>query len=53
MSLSLDSAVVWSQASDFVNNLWPIFIIPMGIIFGVGLLNFILKTIRGALTKVA
>lgn len=49
MSLNLDFSQVWTQASDFVNNLWPIFVIPLGIVLGVGILNFIVKALKGAL----
>jgi hypothetical protein len=49
MSLSLDFSQVWTQASDFVNNLWPVFMIPLGIILGVGILNFVVKALKGAL----
>lgn len=52
MSLSLDFAEVWTQASDFVNNLWPVFVIPIGIVFGVGILNFVVKAVKGALSSI-
>ena len=51
MSLSLDFSAVWTQASDFVNNLWPVFVIPMGIVLGVGILNFVVKALKGALSQ--
>lgn len=50
MSLSLDFSQVWTEASTFVNNMWPIFVIPLGLILGVGILNFIIKTLKGALS---
>lgn len=49
MSLSLDFSQIWTQASDFVNNLWPVFMVPLGFILGIGILNFIIKALRGAL----
>lgn len=49
MSLDLDFGQIWSQASDFVNNLWPIFVIPLGMILGIGILSFIVKTVKQAL----
>lgn len=49
MSLSLDFNDVWAQASSFVNNLWPVFVIPIGLLLGVGMLNFIMKALKGAL----
>lgn len=52
MSLSLDFAEIWTQANSFVNNLWPIFVIPIGIVFGVGILNFIVHEVKGALNAI-
>lgn len=52
MSLSLDFTQVWTQASSFVNNLWPVFVIPLGILLGVGILNFIVRAMKGALTHI-
>jgi hypothetical protein len=49
MSFDLDFTQVWTQASNMVNNLWPIFVIPIGMILGIGILNFIVKTIKSAL----
>lgn len=49
--LSLDFAQVWSGAIDFVNSLWPVFVIPLGIIMGVALLNFVMRAVKGALTS--
>ena len=49
MSLNLDFTQIWSQASAFVNNLWPIFVIPLGMILGIGILSFIVKTVKSAL----
>lgn len=49
MSLSLDFSQVWTQASDFVNQLWPVFIIPLGLILGAGILSMIVKQVKSAL----
>jgi hypothetical protein len=49
MSLNLDFSEIWTQASSFVNNLWPIFVIPLGMILGIGILSFIVKTVKRAL----
>jgi hypothetical protein len=49
--LSLDFSAIWAQAVDFVNMLWPIFVIPLGLILGVALLNFVMKAVKGALTS--
>ncbi len=52
MSLDLDFTQVWTQASSFVNNLWPIFVIPIGMVLGIGILSFIVKAIKGALAGI-
>jgi len=52
MSLNLDFSQVWSQAASFVNNLWPIFVIPIGMVLGIGILSFIVKTIKSALASI-
>lgn len=51
MSLNLDFALVWSNASDFVNNMWPIFVVPIGLLLGVGILNFIVRALKSALSS--
>jgi len=51
MSLSLDFSEIWTQAASFTNNLWPIMVIPLGMILGVGILGFIMKTVKGALSS--
>lgn len=52
MSLSLDFSQVWTQASDFVNNMWPVFMVPLGIILGVGLLKFVVGAVKSALSNI-
>jgi hypothetical protein len=49
MSFNFDFSQVWTQASDFANNMWPVFVIPLGIILGVGVLNFVIKGIKSAI----
>jgi hypothetical protein len=48
MSLSLDFTSLLSQAGQIINNLWPVFIIPVGIALGMGLLSKIISEIRKA-----
>jgi hypothetical protein len=50
-TLYLDFSKVWEQAIQFVNMLWPIFVIPIGLVLGVGLLNFVVRTVRGAISS--
>lgn len=49
-SLNLDFTNIWEQASSFVNNMWPVFVVPIGLLLGIGILNFIVKTVRQAIT---
>ena len=49
MSIDIDFTQIWIEASSFVNNLWPIFVIPLGMVLGVGILTFIVKTVKSAL----
>jgi len=48
MSLSLDFTNLLGQAGSIINSLWPIFILPVGIGLGVGLLGKIIGEIRKA-----
>ncbi len=47
ISLNFDS--IWSNAVDIIESMWPIFVIPLGIVFGFGILSKIIKEIRGAI----
>lgn len=49
MDINLDFSNVWTQASTIINTLWPILAIPVGLIFGFGIMNKIVKEIRSAL----
>jgi hypothetical protein len=46
MSLSLDFTALLGNASDIINGLWPVFIFPVGIALGIGLLNRIVTMIN-------
>ena len=48
MSLSLDFSNLLSQAGAIINGLWPVFILPVGIGLGMGLLSKIISEIRRA-----
>lgn len=48
MSLSLDFTNLLGQAGQIINGLWPIFILPVGIGLGMGLLGKIISEIRKA-----
>jgi hypothetical protein len=47
-SLSLNFDSIWSQAVQIINNMWPIFAIPLGVVFGFGILAKIIREIRSA-----
>ena len=48
MSLSLDFSGMLSQAGDIINGLWPVFVLPVGIALGMGLLSKIISEVRKA-----
>lgn len=48
MSLSLDFTSLMSSAGNIINNLWPVFILPVGIGLGMALLGKIVGEIRKA-----
>ena len=47
-SLSLDFSTIWSQAISIINSMWAIFAIPLGIVFGFGILAKIIKEVKSA-----
>ena len=48
MSLSLDFSGLLGQAGEIINGLWPVFVLPVGIALGMGLLSKIVGEIRRA-----
>lgn len=46
--LSIDMSTVITQAFDIVNQLWPLFVIPLGLILGFNLLKKIFGLVKGA-----
>jgi hypothetical protein len=48
MSLSLNFDGLLGQAGAIINGLWPVFIVPVGIALGMGLLGKIIGEIRKA-----
>lgn len=49
MSLSLDFNQMINMAFSLINGLWPIFVLPIGFVLGLGLLAWIVKEIRQAI----
>lgn len=48
MSLSLDFGGMLAQAGSIINGLWPVFVLPVGIALGMGLLSKIISEVRKA-----
>jgi hypothetical protein len=47
MSFSLDFSGVFTQASQIVNGLFPVYLVPLGITLGLGILAYISKAFKG------
>jgi hypothetical protein len=45
-SLSLDFSSLIDMAFQIINSLWPLFIVPMGFMFGLALIGWIISEIR-------
>jgi nitrate reductase NapE component len=45
MSFNLDFTTLLETASDLVNGLWPVFVVPIGFALAFGLINWIYKAI--------
>lgn len=48
MSISLNFDGMLNNASTIINGLWPVFVVPIGIALGMGLLSKIIGEIRKA-----
>jgi hypothetical protein len=48
MSLSLNFDGMLDNASTIINGLWPVFVLPVGIALGMGLLGKIIQEVRKA-----
>ncbi len=46
MSLSLDFNQLLNLAFQLINGLWPIFVLPIGFVLGLGLLGWIVSEIK-------
>jgi nitrate reductase NapE component len=45
MSIDLDFSSVLSTASDLINGLWPVFVVPIGLSLAFGLITWIYQAI--------
>jgi hypothetical protein len=43
MSFNLDFSGVFTNASNIVNGLFPVYLVPLGITLGIGILGVIVK----------
>lgn len=46
--LSIDMSQIITQAYAIVNSMWPIFVVPLGLILGFSLLHKIFNLVKGA-----
>jgi hypothetical protein len=51
MSLSFDFTALLDTAGQFVNSLLPLFMWPLGVTIGLGLVGWIIRAVREALPK--
>jgi hypothetical protein len=48
-SISLDFNVLIDIAFQIINALWPLFVVPMGFLFGLRLIGWIMEEIRASI----
>jgi hypothetical protein len=46
MSISLSFASLWPTVNTIVNNMWLVFVIPLGIVLGFAILGRIIKEVK-------
>jgi hypothetical protein len=49
VSISLDFSSMIDTAFTIINSLWPLFVVPIGFMFGLGLMAWIIDAIRKSL----
>jgi hypothetical protein len=45
-SISLDFTALIDMAFQIINSLWPLFIVPMGLMFGLALIGWIIAEVK-------
>jgi hypothetical protein len=50
-SLSLDFSSLIDMAFQIINSLWPLFVVPMGFMFGLALIGWIISEIRKSIPQ--
>jgi hypothetical protein len=48
-TLSLDFSALIDVAFQIINSLWPLFVVPMGFLFGLRLIGWIMDEIRSSI----
>ena len=48
-TLSLDFTSMINIAFQIINSLWPLFVVPMGFLFGLRLIGWIMDEIRSSI----
>jgi hypothetical protein len=48
-SISLDFNALINIAFQIINALWPLFVVPMGFLFGLRLIGWIMEEIRASI----
>ena len=48
-SISLDFNALIDMAFQIINSLWPLFVVPMGFLFGLRLIGWIMNEIRASI----
>jgi hypothetical protein len=48
-SISLDFTGLIDVAFNIINSLWPLFVVPMGFLFGLRLIGWIMDEIRSSI----
>jgi hypothetical protein len=51
LSFSVDWPTIFDQASSIINGLFPVYMVPLGIMLGLGLLGYIVKAFKGAISR--
>jgi len=51
LSFSMDFTNIWSMASSIINGLFPVYLVPLGISLGIGILGIIVSAFNRIVPK--
>lgn len=51
LSFSMDFTNIWSMASSLINGLFPVYLVPLGISLGIGILGIVVTMLTRAMPK--